>query len=89
MKVTSPKYFYPKGDDSLLKVAMSAAERNSIPESEFGIPETRGYPMQNASHVRAALRFFNKAPEDKKPALMAKIREKAKQYGVTINDKSK
>jgi len=82
----SAKFHYPKTGHSLLKLAMSAAERKSLPESDFGIPETRGYPMQNASHVRAALRFFNKAPEDKKPALMAKIRAKAQEYGVKISE---
>ena len=33
---------------------LTAAERHELPDSAFGIPETREFPLVDAEHVRAA-----------------------------------
>ena len=34
--------------------ALSTAARNALPDSAFGLPETRAYPMPDAAHARNA-----------------------------------
>ena len=68
-----------KGTDKL-----STEERKSLPSSDFGIPETREYPMPDAVHVHAAEAYFRYAPEDKKPELAQRILMKAKKFGVDV-----
>lgn len=63
---------------------LSAAERRALSDSDFGIPETRDFPMPDAIHVRAAESYFRFAPEDKKPLLAHRILQKAKQFGVDV-----
>ena len=64
---------------------LDAQERRDLPDSDFGIPETREFPMPDAPHVRAAEAYFRYAPEDRKRELARKILQKAKQYGVHIS----
>lgn len=33
---------------------LSTAARNALPDSAFGLPESRGYPMPDAAHARNA-----------------------------------
>lgn len=33
---------------------LTAARRNALPKSDFGIPSREGYPMENKSHAIAA-----------------------------------
>lgn len=41
--------------DELEKAALTAAERDALPASDFIFPETREYPYHNVSHARNAL----------------------------------
>lgn len=34
---------------------LTAAKRKKMPKSEFGLPGSRGYPMNDASHARNAM----------------------------------
>lgn len=54
---------HTKSDDRL-----TASERHELPDSAFGIPETREFPLDDAEHVRAAEAYFRHAPEEKKAA---------------------
>lgn len=63
---------------------LDAEERRELKDSDFGIPETREFPMPDATHVRAAEAYFRYAPEDKKPELARRILQKARKYGVTV-----
>lgn len=56
---------------------LTAAERHELPDSAFGIPETREFPLVDAEHVRAAEAYFRYAPEAKKAALARRILAKA------------
>lgn len=63
---------------------LSSKERREMPDSDYGLPERREYPMPDAAHVRAAEAYFRYCPEDLKPKLANAILAKARQYGVDI-----
>ncbi|MDR2010166.1 MAG: hypothetical protein LBQ22_06770 [Bacteroidales bacterium] len=63
---------------------LSTAERKKLKDSDFGIPESREFPMPDAVHVHAAEAYFRYAPEEKKPLLAHRILMKAKEFGVDI-----
>lgn len=68
----------------MIKDKLSAEERRELKDSDFGIPETREFPMTDAAHVRAAEAYFRYAPEDKKHELACRILLKAGKFGVTV-----
>lgn len=70
--------------DLVFEAELSTKERNSLKESQFGIPEDRKYPLTDAAHVRSAISYFSKAPRGKKRDLARRIYEAAKKYGVEI-----
>lgn len=59
-------------------------EKKELPDSMFGLPERREYPMPDAAHVRAAEAYFRYCPEELKPTLAKAILAKARQYGVAV-----
>lgn len=59
-------------------------EKKELPDSAFGLPERREYPMPDAAHVRAAEAYFRYCPEDLKPQLAKAILQRAKEFGVDI-----
>lgn len=63
---------------------LSAEERKELKDSDFGIPETREFPMPDAAHVRAAEAYFRYAPEEKKQELAHRILLKAEKFGVEV-----
>lgn len=63
---------------------LSYKEKEELPDSVFGLPERREYPMPDAAHVRAAEAYFRYCPEDLKPKLARAILARAKEYGVDV-----
>ena len=63
---------------------LSYEEKKELPDSVFGLPERREYPMPDAEHVRAAEAYFRDCPEDLKPRLARAIMQRAQQYGVNV-----
>ncbi|MBD5202681.1 MAG: hypothetical protein HDR83_05975 [Bacteroides sp.] len=63
---------------------LSSQQRRELPDSDYGLPERREYPMPDAAHVRAAEAYFRYCPEDLKPRLARAILAKARQYGVDV-----
>lgn len=63
---------------------LSYQEKKALPDSVFGLPERREYPMPDAEHVRAAEAYFRDCPEDLKPKLARAILSRAKEYGVDV-----
>ena len=45
---------------------LDTKERKELPDSVFGLPEIREYPMPDAAHVRAAEAYFRYCPEELK-----------------------
>ena len=75
-------------DDKLTLNAMhdilTEEERKELPDSVYGLPERREYPMPDAAHVRAAEAYFRYCPEDLKHKLALAILAKAKESGGDI-----
>lgn len=63
---------------------LTDAERKELPDSVYGLPERREYPMPDAAHVRAAEAYFRYCPQNLKPQLARAILERAREYGVDI-----
>ncbi|MEE1022537.1 MAG: hypothetical protein U0L83_05350 [Muribaculaceae bacterium] len=63
---------------------LDSEERRELPDSLFGLPERREYPMPDAAHVRAAESYFRYCPEDLKPRLARAILRFGKEYGVDV-----
>lgn len=63
---------------------LSYEEKKELPDSLFGLPERREYPMPDAAHVRAAEAYFRYCPEELKPKLAKAILRFAGQYGVDV-----
>lgn len=63
---------------------LTTSQRKSLPDSVFGLPRRREYPMPDAAHVRAAEAYFRFCPDTLKPKLARAILAKAAQYGVDI-----
>ena len=63
---------------------LDSAERRDLPDSMFGLPKRREFPMPDAAHVRAAEAYFRYCPDDLKPELARAILRFAKEYGVDI-----
>lgn len=59
-------------------------ERKELPDSVYGLPERREYPMPDAAHVRAAEAYFRYCPEELKPKLARAILARAREYGVDV-----
>lgn len=64
---------------------LDAEERRDLKDSDFGIPESREFPMPDAAHVRSAESYFRYAPDDKKSELARRILQKAGKFGVHVN----
>lgn len=58
--------------------------KKTLPDSVFGLPERREYPMPDAAHVHAAESYFRFCPENLKPELARAIMARAKEYGVDV-----
>ncbi|MDE6556520.1 MAG: hypothetical protein K2K55_06100 [Duncaniella sp.] len=63
---------------------ISYEERKDLPDSAFGLPERREYPLIDAAHVRAAEAYFRYCPEDLRPRLAKAILAKAHEFGVNV-----
>ncbi|MDE5838207.1 MAG: hypothetical protein K2K52_01890 [Paramuribaculum sp.] len=63
---------------------LSYEDKKELPDSVFGLPERREYPMPDAAHVRAAEAYFRYCPEDLKPKLARAILARAKEFGVDV-----
>ncbi|WP_370453486.1 DUF6582 domain-containing protein [Parabacteroides sp. AM08-6] len=63
---------------------LDTAERRELPDSAFGLPDRREFPMPDAAHVRAAEAYFHYAPEEYKPLLAQRILQKAAEFGVDV-----
>ena len=66
---------------------LTAAGRHELPDSAFGIPETREFPLVDAAHIRAAEAYFRYAPDDRKAALARRILARAREMGVDVRSR--
>lgn len=64
---------------------LTSEEKEQLPDSVYGLPQCREYPMPDAAHVRAAEAYFRYCPEDFKPQLAKAILHQAEKFGVTVH----
>lgn len=62
---------------------LSSNERNELPDSEFGIPKDRKFPLNDESHVRAAINMFNHVGSEQEKELAENIKSKMKKFDIT------
>ena len=67
---------------------LNSKDRDELPDSAYGIPELRKYPLTDANHVRSAISYFGKAPAKYKHSLAIRICRAAKKFGVEISKDS-
>lgn len=65
--------------------ALTSQERKELPDSEFGIPELRKYPLTDKEHVEQAIRYFNKCPKGYEKELATNIKKKIVEYNMKPN----
>lgn len=61
---------------------LPSQERRKLPDSEFGLPEQRKYPLNDKSHVLAAIRMFNHADDSDQAELAKNIKKKIKYFNM-------
>lgn len=66
------------------EAAILEMKRSELPDSAFGIPESRKFPLDTEQHVKSAIKLFGHCDEDKKKELAKRIASKAKKYGIKI-----
>lgn len=62
--------------------ALTKKQRENIPLKDYGLPDSRKYPMPDKKHVRAAIRFFNYVDKKDEKTLAKNINRKIKEYGM-------
>ena len=67
-------------DEYIFEQALSTKDRNSLPDSDFGLPSQRRYPMPDKSHVLSAIRFFNHVEKEYEAELAKNIIKKIKKF---------
>ncbi len=63
---------------------LTAGGRSELPDSAFGIPAKRAFPMPDAEHVRDAESRFHLASDEDRPELARRILAKAREFGVNV-----
>lgn len=74
---------------------MSTAARKELPDSAFGLPGERKFPLYDAkgkpdrSHIKSAFTYFRKCPVGKKKILAKAILKAVNAYNKNCNEKDK
>lgn len=77
--------------DPICEAKLTAEERRNIPSDKFGIPELQLFPLIDAEHVKAAIRYFGTAKPKYRKELARRIKNEidVNSYNININTKSK
>ena len=73
-----------KDDKPFDESVVQETTRSKLPESEFGVPGKRKFPLDTPERVKSAVRFFNYVEPEDEAELAKRIKEKAKKFGVAI-----
>jgi hypothetical protein len=72
----------------VIESTLSQSQRDSLSKSDFGLPDTRSYPMPDENHVRSAISMFNRSNEKDRHKLAQAIQRKIKKFGMNIDLKN-
>lgn len=67
---------------TILEAKLSSKDRKDLPDSAFGIPSERRYPMPDKSHVLSAIRMFNHVEAENEKTLAHNIKKKIREFGM-------
>ena len=70
--------------ESVYYYEMTAKERNALPDSEFGIPSRRAFPLNDAQHVKSAIMMFRHCPEKERAGLAKRIFAKYREFNLDV-----
>lgn len=80
----SESYFYECDYDEIL----NETKRSELPDSAFGIPEDKKYPLDSKKHVNSAIKLFGHAEESKKKELAKRIKTASDKFNIDISKTS-
>lgn len=66
-----------------LESDMTAAERKALPDSAFGLPSQRKWPLNDEPHVRLAIKYFWRCPKEDQKELAKNILKAMRKFGIT------
>lgn len=69
-------------ESSVDESKLSSNDRKELPDSVFGLPEKRKYPMPDKKHVLSAIKFFNFVDEEDEKELAKNIKKMMKKYNI-------
>lgn len=65
-----------------MEATLTAAQRRALKDSDFGLPKTREWPLNDETHVRSAITNFHWCPKDKQRELARNILKAMRKYGM-------
>lgn len=65
-----------------MEANLTAAERRALKDSDFGLPETRQWPLNDENHVRSAITNFHWCPQEKQRELAKNILKAMRKFGM-------
>ena len=65
------------------EASLKTKDRNALPDSAFGLPKERKYPLHDKSHVEQAIRMFGHASESERKPLAKAIIRQYKKFNLT------
>lgn len=68
---------------------LTTRQRKRLPDSAFGLPDTREFPLCDAERVKSAMSYFHNCPDNKKKELAKNILKAAQKFDVKINKEAK
>lgn len=71
---------------SLDERAISTETRKDLKDSDFGLPETRSFPLIDKEHVKKAIQFFKYCPYESREELANRIKNRADELDIEINN---
>lgn len=66
-----------------LEADLTQAEKDKLPASAFGLPKERKWPLNDENHVRQAIRYFGRCPQEQQRELAKNILKAKRKFGMT------
>lgn len=79
-RLVSHNHYGTKDESAIL----TEQKRSELPDSAFGVPEERKYPLESPKHVRSAIKLFNHVDKKYEKELAENIIKKMKQYDIHV-----
>ena len=71
---------------------LEETKRSELPDSAFGVPSKRKFPLDTEAHVRSAIKFFNYVDPEDEEELAKNILKAMKKFNITdvhVSDKNR